>query len=101
METHIKHQSSIWGKYWESLRIWFYPAWLMYETTHRFYTYSLDMYCYVSGISSQQIALISSVLTIIICTLFLTLPTCFILYKFLKVDNLTKSNFGEKLKRFL
>jgi len=36
MEEQNLQLKSIWGKWWEPIRKWFYPAWLIYETTVRF-----------------------------------------------------------------
>lgn len=101
MEEKNKQIHSIWGKWWEPIRKWFYPAWLIYETSYRFYEYSISTYNYFGETGNHVLAITTSIATFIICTAFLTVPTCFVLYKFFKIDDLTKSLFEEKMKRFL
>ncbi|MCK0132570.1 hypothetical protein MWU59_13755 [Flavobacteriaceae bacterium F08102] len=48
MEEQNKQLTSILGKWWVSIRKWFYPAWLIYETTVRFYDYSEATYLFLS-----------------------------------------------------
>tara|TARA_R110000796_G_scaffold252637_1_gene389623 strand:- start:63299 stop:63637 length:339 start_codon:yes stop_codon:yes gene_type:complete len=109
MEENNRQLKSIWGKWWEPIRKWFYPAWLGYETSIRFYDYSLsvhqyfikqkdDIASYIGETGTQALDMLSSVGTFIVCTLFLTVPACFVLYKFFKIENLTSSPFESKLK---
>ncbi|CAM1368583.1 conserved hypothetical protein [Tenacibaculum litoreum] len=110
MEDNNKQQlKSIWGKWWEPIRKWFYPAWLIYETSIRFYEYALSVHIYfknpqnniasyIGEASTQILGIFCSLSTFIICTVFLTIPTCFILYKFFKTKNLTGSQFEATLK---
>lgn len=100
MEEKNKQIHSIWGKWWESIRKWFYPAWLIYETSYRFNEYSISVYKYFGETENHTLAITASIATFIICTAFLTVPTCFTLYKFFKIDNLTNSLFEDKMKRF-
>lgn len=100
MEVHTKQLQSIWGKWWESIRKWFYPAWLIYETSVRFYEYAIDTYLYLSEISSEILAVVTAIIVFIICSAFLTIPTTFILYKFFKVENLTGTSFENNIKKY-
>ncbi|AUP80676.1 hypothetical protein [Flavivirga eckloniae] len=107
MEKNNKQSKSIWGKWWTPIRKWFYPAWLIYEVTIRFYDYALAVHSYfmeqqnyLGEIGALILAVFCSVVTFIICTFYLTIPACFILYKFFKEDNLTKVRFEERIKRF-
>lgn len=111
MEENNKQPESIWGKWWQPIRKWFYPAWLIYETTYRFYAYSIytnhyikshqyNIDSYIGEIGVQTLSISFSIITFVICTAFLTVPTSFILYKFFKEDNLTGTEFEEKFKRF-
>ncbi|MEW7280149.1 hypothetical protein ABW636_16265 [Aquimarina sp. 2201CG1-2-11] len=110
MEKNNKQLQSIWGTWWEPIRKWFYPAWLLYETLVRFYEYTQSVYHYflmeqeyttpyIGEIGTQTLAIFYSVATFVICTAFLTVPTCFILYKFFNTDNLTGTRFELKMKR--
>ncbi|WP_439490623.1 hypothetical protein [Algoriphagus sp.] len=109
MEENNKLPTSIWGKWWEPIRKWFYPGWLAYETSVRFYEYTKAVYhfftrqqdfiaVYIGKIGSQTLTVFSSVATFAVCTAFLTVPACFVLYKFFKAENLTGTPFEEKLK---
>jgi len=98
--------TSIWGKWWVSIRKWFYPAWLIYETTVRFYDYSEATYLffitenYMGELGSQILAVLCSIATFAICCFFLTVPTTFILYKFFKIENLSRTQFESKIKKY-
>ncbi|WPR75755.1 hypothetical protein [Algoriphagus sp. NG3] len=109
MEENNKLPTSIWGKWWEPIRKWFYPGWLAYETSVRFYDYSQSAYhfftrqqdfiaVYIGKIGNQTLTVFSSVATFAVCTAFLTIPACFALYQFFKTENLTGSPFEEKFK---
>lgn len=100
MEVQTKQLQSIWGKWWESFRKWFYPAWLIYETSVRFYEYSIDTHLYLSEISSEILAFVTAIIVFIICSAFLTIPATFILYKFFKVENLTGTSFENNIKKY-
>lgn len=107
MEKNNKQLKSIWGKWWESIRKWFYPAWLVYETSIRFYGYGQSVYDYfivqqgyIGEIGATTSAIFFSVATFVICASFLTLPASFLLYKFFQTENLTSTWLEEKLKRF-
>ncbi len=111
MEENTKQLKSIWGKWWEQFRKWFYPSWLLYETSIRFYDYTQSVHhyftkqqdytiSYIGEIGTQILGIFCSVSTFIICTAFLTVPTCFLLYKFFKIENLTGTRFEEKIKPF-
>ncbi len=109
MEENNKQLRSIFGKWWESSRKWFYPAWLLYELSARFYDYAIGVQnyfieqqdyftLYIGEIGTQTLAIFCSVVTFVICTAFLTIPACFVLYKFFKIKNLSDSRFEEKFK---
>ncbi len=107
MEKNNKQLKSIWGKWWASIRKWFYPAWLVYETSIRFYVYGQSVHDYfimqqdfVGGIGAEISAIIFSVATFVICSSFLTLPASFLLYQFFQTENLTSTWFEEKIKRY-
>lgn len=100
---------SIWGKWWVPIRKWFYLIWLLYETSIRFYVYAQsvhdyvicqqqDLTSYIGETGTQSLAFFCSVSTFVICTFFLTVPTCFLLYKFFKTENLTYTMFEETIK---
>ena len=111
MEENTNQLKSIWGPWWEPLRKWFYPAWLLYELTVRFYTYALEVYTYfinptsivsslIGAIGTQTIAILSGVITFVACTAFLTLSACFTLYTFFTTFNLTNSRFEANIKKY-
>ncbi|MDY8136124.1 hypothetical protein [Aquimarina sp. 2201CG5-10] len=111
MKDNHKQLKSIWGKWWEPLRKWFYPTWLLYETLIRFYGYTQSVYnyfikqhhdiaSYIGEIGSQALNIFCSAATFVICVFFLTVPACFILYKFFKIENLTSTQFEQKIKVF-
>ncbi|MFC5625662.1 hypothetical protein [Algoriphagus winogradskyi] len=109
MEENNKLPTSMWGKWWEPIRKWFYPGWLIYETSLRFYAYAISVYHYFLGdqedlvfyigkIATRALALFCSIFTFAVCTVFLTVPACFMLYHFFKTENLTGTFYEEKLK---
>ena len=100
METQNIALHSVWGKWWEPIRKWFYPAWLLYELTYRFYGYSIATYNYIEEVSNELLAIVSGVATFLICTAFLTVSTCFVLCKFFKIGNLTGTSFEERIKKY-
>ncbi|NMM47631.1 hypothetical protein [Marinigracilibium pacificum] len=111
MEEKNKLQKSIFGKWWKPVRQWFYPTWLLYELTIRFYDYAIAVHnffierpdyfaSYIGEISTQSLAVFCSVATFIICSAFLTVPACFILYKFFKIELLTDTQFEYKMKKY-
>ncbi len=111
MEAQKKHKKSIWGNWWVPIRKWFYPAWLIYEVTVRFYVYTLAIHqyfkngdhniaSYIGEIGAQVLDILSSSITFIGCTAFLTIPSCYILYKFFEFDNLTNTRFEQRIKVF-
>lgn len=100
---------SIWGNRWEPIRKWFYPVWLAYETTIRFYDYGLAVHCYIQEhqgfimrlLGKMSVAVVDVICsggTFIVCSVFLTLPACYILFNFFKKENLTGSDLETKLK---
>lgn len=112
MEEMNIQLKSIWGKWWEPIRKWFYPLWLAYETSFRFYQYALsvqtyykeqhgDMARYLGEFGSQFLGVFCAVGTFAICTAFLTVPACFVLYRFFKSANLTSTPLEAKLKPYL
>jgi len=111
MEEKNKQLKSIWGKRWEPIRKWFYHAWLFYELSTRFYHYAVavpDYFIehqhyfvpYIGEIGFQISVGFCSVATFIICSAFLTVPTCFLLYRFFKTKNLTATAFEVKIKKY-
>ena len=89
MEERNKQLHSIWGKWWVPIRKWFYPSWLLYETSYRFYDYAESVHPYVIN----QLEGIE-----VICTVFLTVPACFLLYCFFTTKNVTGTTFEGKVK---
>jgi hypothetical protein len=107
MEENNKQLKSIWGKWWEPIRKWFYSAWLLYELSIRFYDYAVSVHQYImeqqsylAEIYIQPIAIFLSVATFIICSFYLTIPTCFILYRFFTKNNFTNKTFENKIKKY-
>ena len=107
MEKNNKQLKSIWGKWWASIRKWFYPAWLVYETFIRFYAYGQSVHdcftmqqTYVGEIGTQTLAIFFSVITFVICATYLTLPASFLIYHFFQIDNLTNTRLEEKIKKY-
>ncbi len=105
MEVYKKHQKSILGSWWEPLRKWFYPTWLVYEASIRFYGYALDVHKYfidqhdyMGDTIAQTIAITCGIATFIICTFYLTVPACFTLYEFFKDDKPANIPLVNKLK---
>lgn len=109
MEENNKPLKSIWGKWWEPVRKWFYPAWLVYETSIRFYDYAQSVHhyfvkqqdhiaSYIGELGTQTLAVFCSVATFGVCTAFLTVPACFVLYQFFKTANLTGTQLEIKMK---
>ncbi|QDH78119.1 hypothetical protein FKX85_03330 [Echinicola soli] len=102
MERNNVLLTSFWGK-------WFYPTWLGYETSIRFYDYGQSVYgyllaqqdqivTYVGAFGAEAMALFFGVATFAICSVFLTVPACFILYKFFESPSLTSTLLEGKLK---
>lgn len=111
MEENYKQLKSIFGKWWLPVRKWFYPIWLSYELSIRFYDYTLSVNDYFIGkqafyasyigkIGLQTLAVFCSLSTFIICTAFLTVPACLVFYQFFKIENLTATSFEAEIKRF-
>lgn len=111
MEEKDIQLKSIFGKWWEPVRKWFYPTWLLYELSIRFYDYAKAVLNYFIeyqeyfasylGVGGSQItAVLCSVATFIICTFFLTVPSCYMLYYFFNRENLTATSFELKLKKY-
>lgn len=106
MGENTKQLESIWGKWWEPIRKWFYPTWCIYEVSIRFYDYSQSIYVYfieqqnhLGEINAQILAVFFSFISFAICTLYLTIPSCFTLYKLFKEYNLTNTKFEQKIKK--
>ncbi|WP_456461547.1 hypothetical protein [Reichenbachiella sp.] len=100
---------SIWGSWWMPIRKWFYPIWLLYEISYRFYEYSWAVHtylsnaqdqitCYLGGLGAQILTISCSMVTFSICTAFLSVPACFVLYKFFSTQNLTGTELELKMK---
>lgn len=111
MEENNKQMPSIFGKWWVPVRKWFYPAWLVYELSLRFYGYSLGVqnyfmnhYDYLSSFLGHSgtsiITAFCVAATFILCFLFLTLPAGYVLYYFFKQENVTATRFEPKLKKY-
>lgn len=113
MRKHLKMeenklQKSIFGAWWEPIRKWFYPTWLCYEISIRFYDYAIATHNYfiaqedyLGEIITQILAFFCSVATFIICTFYLTVPACFTLYMFFKEDKPITHSSIRKIKTYL
>ncbi|WP_242205481.1 hypothetical protein [Aestuariivivens insulae] len=100
-------QKSIFGTWWEPIRKWFYPAWLVYETSIRFYDYALSVYSYfieqqdnIGEVITQVLAITCGLTTFLICIFYVTLPVSIILYKFFKDDKPIVNPFIHKIKKY-
>lgn len=104
-----KQRKSIWGMWWEPFRKWFYPAWLIYEISVRFYDYSTEVHNYfrknhseivlfTGEVGAQVLDALSSSITFIGCSVFLTIPASLALHQFFKTENLTGTRFEGKMK---
>ncbi|NMH89662.1 hypothetical protein [Flavivirga algicola] len=107
MEEYNNHQKSIFGAWWEPFRKWFYPAWLLYELSIRFYDYALAVYQYIieqqnylGEITAQTLAVFLSIATFIICAFYLTIPASLALYKFFKEDKQITNPFIYRIKTY-
>lgn len=111
MEDKNTQLNSIFGKWWEPLRKWFYPTWLIYELSIRFYNYAITVYQYftqppaffaslLGEMAAQAFAILSSVFTFLICTIYLTVPSSFTLFKFFTIKNLKGKQFEDKMKKY-
>ncbi len=107
MEDNNKPLKSIWGKWWEPIRKWFYPVWLLYELSIRFYDYATDVHQYImeqqnylGEITTQALAIFLAIATFIICSFYLIVPTCLTLYKFFAKNNTTSNKIEKKIKRY-
>ncbi len=107
MEENDIQLTSIWGKWWEPIRKWFYPIWLLYELSIRFNDYALAVHQYImvqqnylGEITIQIFAVFFGIVTFIICTSYLTVPTCLTLYKFFTKNDSTSTRFEQKTKKY-
>jgi hypothetical protein len=107
MEDLIKKQQSIFGRWWTAIRRWFYPAWLIYETSFRFYDYSVSVINYFiehqdffGEATTQVLAIFCGLATFLLCTFYLTVPSSFTLYKFFKDEKSTTNPLIINIKRY-
>jgi len=111
MEDKNKQKTQFFGKWWEPNRKWFYPTWLIYELSIRFYDYAIAVHQYftqppaffaslLGEMDPQAFALLSSVFTFLICTIYLTVPSSYTLFKFFIIKNLTGNQFEDKMKKY-
>lgn len=107
MEENNTSIKSIWGAWWTSFRKWFYSAWLVYETSIRFFEYALDVYQYfiirelnLGENTVQILAVLCSSLTFLICFFYLTVPATLALYRYFKPETLSKNPIEEKFKTY-
>lgn len=112
MEENSKHKYPIWGKWWASFRKWFYPVWLAYESSIRFYEYAVaaHSYCidqqdflsnYIGKFGTHALGIFCGAASFAICSLYLTLPACLAIFRFFKEESLTNTVLEEKLKTIL
>lgn len=107
MEGNTIQLRSIWGKWWEPIRKWFYPAWLLYETTIRFYDYAISTHRYFitqqntfGEAGAQALSILGSIGTFLVCFGFLTIPGCIALFKFFKSGKVDRTSFEENIKKY-
>ena len=116
LDNFFQHEQnmpkSIWGRPWTRDRKWFYPAWLICETSVRFYGYAHYVYNYfeehhewivpyVGEIGAQTLDVLFFCVVLLGSLAFLTVPACFALYIFFKKESLTGTKFEKKIKRLL
>lgn len=106
MEEFNNQQKSVFGMWWKPIRKWFYPAWLIYETSIRFYEYALAVDKYfielqdsIGELFAQILAITCGLTTFLICTFYLTIPACITLYEFFKEDK-PSATFLHRIKRY-
>ncbi|UTW64554.1 hypothetical protein KFE98_10570 [bacterium SCSIO 12741] len=107
MEANRIPQKSILGPWWVPIRPWFYSAWLAYELTIRFYDYGLAVYHYflefenhLGEFGAQALALFCGIAVFLICTSYLTLAGCVLLFKFFSTRNESGNSTEEKFKYY-
>lgn len=107
MEGKESQLKSIWGKWWEPNRKWFYPAWLLYETTVHFYDYAFSAYQFfinqqdgIGEVAAQALSILGSLGTFVICFAFLTIPASLALFKFFKPEGTGNSSFEIEIKKY-
>lgn len=107
MEDYKEQQKPILGVWWQAIRVWFYPLWLIYETSIRFYDYSLGVHSYfieqqyfIGETFSKILAITCGLATFLICTFYLTLPASFSLYKFFKGELPISNPLIHKIKSY-
>ncbi len=111
MEATTIQLQSIWGAWWVPIRKWFYPAWLVYETAIRCYDYGLWVYHYfdpqahsiipyIGETASQVLAIVSGVVTFMICAVFLIVPASMTLFHFFNKANVTNTPLEHRLKKY-
>lgn len=102
---------SIWGKWWEPIRKWFYPSWLIYETSIRFYDYARSVHNYVGlqqsyitshigEVATEFLAASCSISTFAVCSAFLTVPAGIALFNFFKEESVTNSPLERRIKTY-
>lgn len=110
MKEKNHEQASIWGKWWLPVRKWFYSIWLGYELTTRFYEYALSVHSYfqsehdylaaqMGNMGHQLLDLFCSVSTFVVCTIYLTIPACYVLFRFFQEKKPTQTRFEARFKR--
>lgn len=107
MEENKTPVKSIWGTWWTSFRKWFYSAWFIYETSIRFYEYSLPVHQYfiireqnLGENMAQVLAVLCSSLTFAICFFFLTVPATIALFRYFKNETISNNSIEQKIKTY-
>ena len=107
MEENKTPLKSIWGSWWTNIRKWFYPAWLIYETSIRFYEYTFPVHNYfinqsanIGEVAAQFLAVFCSSLTFLICFFFLTVPACSALFKYFSSEKIISTAIERKIKMY-
>lgn len=108
MEENKTQQKSILGNWWLPIRKWFYPAWFIYEISICFYDYGLSVYSYfmeyhnsIGAFGAQALSIFCGVATFVICTFYLTVPACMLLFKFFNTKNISDNPVEERIKNYL
>lgn len=107
-----KQMTCIWGAWWIPFRPFAYTLWLAYEVSYRIMDHCVVIHMrfvrhhagiaqYTGDFLAHALDIGTVVLTFLVCHAALTLPACFIMYKFLAEVNLTNTRFEEILKKTL
>jgi hypothetical protein len=106
MEAFNNQQKSVFGTWWVPVRKWFYPAWLIYETSIRFYEYAFAVGNYFidqgsfGELFAQILAITCGLAAFLVCIFYLTIPACIALYAYFKDDPIMAYPSMYKIKKY-